>query len=336
MRRPHTRRRSRAAVLVAAVMAIAVVWALVTRGDRSRATPRTSTTTTRPAAPPPAPVADAIGITTFGVRDPRRTIRLPDGSTVPRSLVVTVRYPATGPAGGVDVPNAPPADGRHPLIVFGHGYDITPLPYAALLRSWVRAGYVVAAPTFPLAGPDAPGGPNEADLVHQPADISLVISRLEAGTGLPGVVRGIVDPARIAVAGHSDGGDTALAVAYDSRFRDRRIDAVVVLSGAEIPFVSTFRFPAAGPPLLAVQGTADAINLPSATQLFFAAAAPPKYLLMLFGMGHLPPYSTAQPALGVVERTTIAFLDRYLGSGSVAAIVRAGTVTGVATLRADP
>jgi len=316
-------------------MVVVVGWALVTHRGRGHTPSPTTTTTTGPAPHRAAPVADAIGITTFRVSDPRRTIRLPDGNTVPRSLVVTVRYPATGPAGGVDVPGAPPAAGRHPLIVFGHGYDITPTPYAALLRSWVRAGYVVAAPTFPLAGPDAPGGPNEADLVHQPADISLVISRLEGGTGLPGVVRGIVDPRRVAVAGHSDGGDTALAVAYDPRFRDRRVDAAIILSGAEIPFVSAFRFPAAGPPLLAVQGTADTINLPSATQLFYVAAAPPKYLLTLFGMGHLPPYATAQPALGVVERTTIAFLDRYLGSGSDAAIAGAGTVTGVSALRAE-
>ena len=138
------------------------------------------------------------------------------------------------------------------------------------------------------------------------------------------------------MAGHSDGADTALAVAEDPRFRDRRVDAAIILSGAEIPFVTTIRFPAAGPPLLAVQGTADTINPPGATQLFYAAAAPPKYLLTLFGMDDLPPYSTAEPALGVVERTTIAFLNRYLGTGSVGAIVRAGTVTGVSSLRAVP
>jgi dienelactone hydrolase len=312
-----------------------VVALVVHRGGSSPATPSTAPATTRPAVHHAAPPS-AIGITTFRISDPHRTIRMPDGTTAPRSLVVTVRYPATGPTRGGDVPNAPPAAGRHPLIVFGHGFDITPAPYAPLLRAWVRAGYVVAAPTFPRAGPDAPGGPDEADLVHQPSDVSLVITRLEAGIGLPVVVRGIVDPARIAVAGHSDGGDTALAVAYDARFRDRRVDAAIILAGAEIPFLSSFRFPPAGPPLLAVQGTADVINLPSATQLFFAAAAPPKYLLTLFGMGHLPPYSTAQPALGVVERTTIAFLNRYLGTGPSAGIVRAGTVAGVGGVRAVP
>ena len=38
-----------------------------------------------------------------------------------------------------------------------------------------------------------------------------------------GVLGGKIDPSRIAVAGHSDGAETALAVAYDHRYRDRRI-----------------------------------------------------------------------------------------------------------------
>ena len=190
---------------------------------------------------------------------------------------------------------------------------------------------------FRSARPDAPGGPNEADLVNQPADMRLVITRLSrASSAMPALLGGLVNPARIAVAGHSDGGDTALAVAYDRRFRDRRIDAAVILSGAEIPMLSTFRFPTTGPPLLAVQGMADTINPPGATQAFYVAAAPPKYLLSLTGMGHLPPYSTSEPALAVVERTTIAFLDRYLGTGTQRQLIASGKAPGVSRLFADP
>jgi hypothetical protein len=46
------------------------------------------------------------------------------------------------------------------------------------LRAWARGGYVVAALIFPLENARAPGGPNEADLVNQPRDMSFVISRM--------------------------------------------------------------------------------------------------------------------------------------------------------------
>ena len=60
-----------------------------------------------------------------------------------------------------------------------------------------------------------------------------------------------------------------------------------------------------------MQGTADPINPPSLTYQFFDAASGPKYLLTLFGAGHLPPYRHP-PDLPVVERVTGAFLRRYL------------------------
>lgn len=311
----------------------------ITQTGATTTPPPTTTTAPPPTATTPAPSgsAPAIGIATFRVTDPMRTMRLNSGTVVPRAFAVVVRYPATGPAGGVDVAGATPLPGRHPLVVFGGGFDIGSGAYASLLQSWARAGYVVAVPVFPLASPDAPSGPEEEDLVHQPGDVSLVISAMERGTApVPPVLHGVVNPARIGVAGHSDGGDTALAVAEDPRYRDRRVQAAVILSGAEIPFVAPIQFPAVGVPLLAVQGTADPINLPSATTQFWLAAAPPKYLLLLPGMTHLAPYSTAAPQLAVVEHVTIAFLNRYLGSGSADAIRQAGDAPGVAVLRIVP
>ena len=118
----------------------------------------------------------------FRFVDRSRTIVLPDGRRVDRTVVTIVRYPSTG--------------GPYPLVVFGHGFALTPATYATLLRAWASAGYVVAAPVFPLGNANAPGGPNESDLVNQPADMRLVITRLLAlNTRAGGVLHGRIDPA---------------------------------------------------------------------------------------------------------------------------------------------
>jgi fermentation-respiration switch protein FrsA (DUF1100 family) len=192
---------------------------------------------------------------------------------------------------------------------------------------------------FPLAGPLAPGGPTEADLVNEPADMSFVISRMLAqSTRANGPFSGLLERNRIAVSGQSDGGDTALAVAFDKPLRDARVSAVVVLSGAEIPQLGAFAFPRQGPPLLATQGSADTINLPSASNMFFSVAPRPKFLLTLVGATHLPPYSSAQPYLGIIERVTVAFLDRYLKNqpAGLRRMLVGGRIAGRATLAADP
>lgn len=283
----------------------------------------------------------AVGLTVMTLVDNTRSVSLPDGRTVSRTLVTYVRYPARARPAGSDALNAPPARsaGPFPLIVFGHGFAVTPSLYAGLLNSWARAGYVVAAPVFPLENADAPGGPNESDLPNQPADMSVVISRLlSADHASSGPLNGLIATREIAVAGQSDGGDSALAVAYDPRYRDPRVGAAMILSGAEIPGLGGFQIAAGGPPLLAVQGTADRTNPPSATNAFYASAPAPKYRLELLGASHLPPYSTQEPQLGVVERVTIAFLDRYLKHIAQAQqrLLDAGGSPRIAMLSVDP
>ena len=95
-------------------------------------------------------------------------------------LVTYVRVPTRGQA-------------PYPLVVFGHGFALTPHVYARLLDTWARSGYVVAAPVFPVENPNAPGGPDERDLVNQPGDMSFVVSQLTAPTS---PLHGIVDPKR--------------------------------------------------------------------------------------------------------------------------------------------
>ena len=277
----------------------------------------TTGVTTATSAPAP------IGLRVLRLVDRSRVAVFRDGRSGPRTLVTYVRYPRSG-------------GGPFPLIVFGHGFALLPGSYAKLLNAWTRAGFVVAAPVFPVENEHAPGGPDENDLGNQPGDMSFVISRLLASSANPrSPLHGLIDPARVAVAGHSDGAETAFAVAYEQRFRDRRVRAAVILSGAELP-PETVVGGRASPALLAVQGTADPINPPSASYSLFRAVARPKYLLRLLGAGHLPPYTTAVRQLEVVERVTIAFLDRYLRAGSLDRLVAAGRAPGIARLTSDP
>jgi fermentation-respiration switch protein FrsA (DUF1100 family) len=283
----------------------------------------------------------AVGLRVLRLIDTSRRIRLKGGSSEPRTLVTYVRYPALGAAGQTDVPNAPPASAGapYPLVVFAHGFAVTPQLYARLLQSWARAGYVVAAPVFPLGSAGAPGGPDEADVVNQPGDMSFVISSVLSLSRIgPSPLAGLLDPAQIAVAGHSDGGETALAVAYSRRFHDSRVGAAVILSGSEMSGVGGYSFTQGSPPLLAAQGTADTFNEPKYTNEYFKLAQRPKFLLRLLGAEHLPPFTYQQPQLAIVERATIAFLDRYLKheSGALQRLVSPSGVAGTSALLAEP
>ena len=313
-----------AVLLLAAVVAVVVIAISAGGGSRPGAVARSSgTLTSLPPARAPFPVHEVD----FTYVDSTRSISLRSGATAPRRLVTRVLVPAA-PA-GQRVP------GPFPLIVFGHGFALSPQTYWPLLTAWARAGYVVAAPVFPLENRAAPGGPNEVDLSNQPGDMSFVITRLLAASAASKPpLGGLINANQIAVAGHSDGGDTALAVA-DGPNRDHRVSAAVVLAGAEIPGLGLDR---SGPPLLAIQGTADPVNPPSATDTFFAALAAPKFLVRLLGASHIPPYSSQQPQLGVVEQVTLAFLQRYLKGDHAAAgaLTRAGTRAGIAALSSAP
>jgi dienelactone hydrolase len=338
-RRQRTvRRRWLCGLAVLATVGLALAALALTTGSRSA---RSSRSVPAAASRPRLKAPFAVGLTVMRIVDDTRSVRLPAGETVPRTLETYIRYPALPSTAAGDRPDAPAARaaGPFPLIVFGHGFALTPSFYAGMLRAWVRAGYIVAAPVFPLSNANAPGGPDESDLPNQPADMRLVISRvLAAGNAASGRLSRLINERRIAVAGQSDGGDSALAVAYDRRYRDPRVGAAVILSGAEIPGIGGFQLAPGGPPLLATQGTADTINPPYSTDAFYAGVPRPKYLLELVGASHLPPYSSQAPQLGVVERVTLAFLDRYLKrtQGSLERLRAAGNLPGVATLDANP
>lgn len=268
-------------------------------------------------AAPPSQARPVARPAVLHLVDASRTIRLPGGRRVPRPVTTFLFYPP------------PSRPSPWPLVVFGHGFASTPAVYARLLQAWAAAGYLVAAPLFPLGNAHAPGGPSRADLVNQPRDMSFAITRLLAPSS---PLYGLVDPQRIAVAGQSDGAMTAFATAFERPWRDPRVDAAVILSGAELGG----RLDPRAAPLLAVQGTGDRVNDPRNTLRLYDAVARPKFLLLLRSSGHLAPYTRPSRGLAAVERVTVAFLDRYLRDGSPRDLDRAADGIGIAALQGEP
>ncbi|MCL5446935.1 MAG: hypothetical protein M1350_05975 [Actinobacteria bacterium] len=226
-----------------------------------------------------------------------------------------------------------------PLIIFAHGYEVWPWRYQPLLYSWVNAGFVVAAPVFPLTNPDAPGGPYEDDIVNQPQDVNFVLSQLlSLNTQSGGPIAGLIDPSEIGAAGHSDGAETMMAVGYDTCCINHQVKAVAILSGAKLYIDGGNYFPGDTPPLLVVQGMADTINLPIHSQHIYEEAPPPKYFLQLAGAGHYAPYVHSDPFEQVVaEVTTDFFLKELVGNAqSFQGLSSPGALPSFADLQQTP
>jgi predicted dienelactone hydrolase len=164
--------------------------------------------------------------------------------------------------------NAPPADGKFGLIVISHGAGGLSLNHRDLAMALASHGYVVVAPAHPRGENNDISGVSV--WVGRPNQVSRVVDALleDAELGVH------IEPERIGVVGHSNGGYTALAVAGakpspaasvahcqrhpdDSRFcsyggaamreatrkvgdvpdvRDRRVRAIVLMAPNAAPF----------------------------------------------------------------------------------------------------
>jgi dienelactone hydrolase len=276
----------------------------------------TTTTATHPAPQPPF----AVEPETETFTDPSRPT--PDRGDVAghpgRTLVTVIRRPMGLP-------------GPLPLIVFAHGWDSNPGVYETLLDTWAAAGYLVAAPTFPDSASTLPGEPI-SDYPQQSLDLSFVITQLLGG------VAGPVNPAKIAVAGHSDGGTDIALLALNPVYADHRIRAYISLSG-EIPAGVPGTWSAATPGALFVAvGTDDEYGLYPQAQQVFASADMPKAFVTLDGGDHLQTFIGDTPGAAAMRAQTVTFLNTVFATKSVTSTQiasalepPAGTGTGIST-----
>jgi dienelactone hydrolase len=202
--------------------------------------------------------------------------------------------------------------------VFGHGNGATPEYYNALLTHWAAAGYIVAAPRFPLTSADTPGGTVPDDVFSQPGDISYVItSLLAASDRRTGTFAGMVDPDAIGVSGHSEGAITTLGF-WNTCCRDRRVKAAAVLDGVPQSYADGRYDYRGSPPMLIVHGTDDELLPYNQMVEVFNKAEGPKALVTLDGAGHGDWTDPSSRWFPTAVKVMTDFWDAYLRGNKAA------------------
>jgi dienelactone hydrolase len=299
------------------VVAVALV-AASCRGSDGDGRSRTAASATQTSKPPSAatPGTYAVRELTETFVDTSRPTESAggQGSVPTRTLVTVIRYPQ--------------GEGPFPLIVLAHGQTGHPSKFTQLTTAWASAGFVVAAPVFPLTS-NTSTFETLGDYVNQPADMSFVIDQMLARSNDDnGPLARRVDKNHIGVAGLSLGGATVYGITFDNCCRDDRVDAGLVMAGILLPYDGTNEFPAV--PLLIIHGNGDPRGRDP-----YAMASPPKYLMTLERPTHSPPFEdTPDSADELVVTVTLEFWDAYLYEqrGALDVLSISAMVPGVATL----
>ena len=250
-----------------------------------------------------APGPFAVGQVTLELEDPTRPTPVNGDyeGAASRHLTTVVWYPAPASAASAQQPLPAAADGGPwPLIAYAHGFFSFNTEAADLAALLASHGFVIAAPLFPLTNLGAPGGPNAADVVHQPGDLGFVIDRLLAASGDPAdPLHNMVDGSRVGTMGVSLGAMTALLTGFHPPMRDARVKAVVGAASPGCYLPSTF-FADAHLPVLLIHGTHDRI-LPYAANgpPLYAEAVAPKTFVTIVGGTHA---GMAGLAKGLLEK----------------------------------
>lgn len=221
------------------------------------------------------------------------------------------------------------ASGKLPVVVFSHGIGEDRDSYAYLGRALARAGYLTAHVTH--AGTDRAvlergyrhlyrATKDPRNWIARPLDVSFVLDRLAE--------RDDADLSRVAVAGHSAGAFTALAIAglrnaQGESPRDERVKVIVPMSMPRIDVVPPGGYDAITVPTLHMTGTCDTSliyrTFPRHRRIpFEATKATGHYLVTLDRVRHESFSNVEDAHHGDIARLTIAFLDAWLRDDAAA------------------
>jgi predicted dienelactone hydrolase len=98
------------------------------------------------------------------------------------------------------------AGAPYPLVIFSPGYGETGVSYATTESHLASYGFVVVATAIPI---DPSSWEND---LTRPPDTSREVDFAESLNGQDGSFKGLIDTKHVGVAGHSEGGYTALAL----------------------------------------------------------------------------------------------------------------------------
>jgi predicted dienelactone hydrolase len=200
----------------------------------------------------------------------------------------------------------PDSSTPRPLIMFSHGYHGAPRKFTQLFEAWARAGYMVAAPQFPMTADRGEPYDSVGDFVNQPEDISFVLTQL-----IDGPLGSRVDSERVGAAGLSLGGATTYGLIESPCCRDDRIKAAAVFDAVRIPIQEPFEKNRI--PLLIAHIDSDLAAPYETAQQAYAESAPPKWLLTFSGGIHAEAYeNTPSPHDETATQTSIDFFDLTL------------------------
>ncbi len=198
----------------------------------SSTTPSTTSAaeTSTPSLTYAAPGSHAVGyreFATVGAQDQPLTLRAWYPAARPDDAPpATITYTATNKFGEQITPgdeitsvgrafaDAAPehTDEPYPLVVFSHGFALSPIVYSTLVEHYASQGFVVLAPEHNERF-EGPLPEFWEELIDRPVDISRTIDVAEQLTASGEALDGLIDLDNIAVIGHSYGGYTALAAA---------------------------------------------------------------------------------------------------------------------------
>jgi predicted dienelactone hydrolase len=215
-----------------------------------------------------------------------------------------------------------------PLVVFSHGIGEDRDSYAWLGRAWASHGYASIHVTH--AGTDKAtlrqgylklyrATKDSRNWIARPLDVRFVLDQLARhAEGAPRV-----DLERVAVAGHSAGAFTALAITglragtEAVTLTDPRVKVAIALSMPKMDVVPPSGYDSLTAPTLHMTGTCDGSltyrTRPADRRVPFEAThASRQYLITLAGVNHNTFSNAADPHHARIAQLTTAFLDAWL------------------------